>query len=68
MITRHGMPAGVLIGFANDDDWFEYPLENDPRFVKRVAAARESLRSSRGVCLEDVEGPDFTIRSLEARR
>ena len=55
VITRHGKPAGVLIGFATDDDWFEYRLENDPRFLKRIAAARESLRSGRGVRLEDVE-------------
>jgi len=26
VITRHGKPAGVLIGFASDDDWFEYRL------------------------------------------
>ena len=55
VITRHGKPAGVLIGFATDDDWFEYRLENDPRFLKRIAAARESLRAGRGVRLEDVE-------------
>ena len=55
VITRHGKPAGVLIGFATDDDWFEYRLENDPRFLKRIAAARESLRSGRGIRLEDVE-------------
>jgi len=23
VITRHGKPAGVLIGFKSDDDWFE---------------------------------------------
>ncbi len=23
VITRHGKPAGVLIGFKNEDDWFE---------------------------------------------
>jgi prevent-host-death family protein len=55
VITRHGKPAGVLIGFADDDDWFEYRLEHDPRFLKRIAAARESLRSGRGVRLEDVK-------------
>ena len=55
VITRHGKPAGVLIGFATDDDWFEYRLENDPRFLKRIAVARESLRSGRGVRLEDVK-------------
>lgn len=40
-ITRHGKPAGVLIGFASDDDWFDYRLENDARFLHRVADARE---------------------------
>jgi hypothetical protein len=44
-----------LIGFASEDDWFEYRLENDPRFLKRIAAAGESLRSGRGVRLEDVD-------------
>jgi prevent-host-death family protein len=55
VITRHGKPAGVLIGFGSEDAWFEYRLENDPRFLKRIAAARESLRSGRGARLEDVD-------------
>jgi prevent-host-death family protein len=24
IITRHGKPAGVLIGFESEDDWLEY--------------------------------------------
>jgi len=24
VITRHGKPAGVLIGFASEEDWFDY--------------------------------------------
>jgi len=55
VITRHGKPAGVLIGFESDDDWFEYRLVNDPRFLKRVAEARESIAAGRGVRLQDVE-------------
>ena len=54
VITRHGKPAGVLIGFASEDDWFDYRLENDPRFLRRVAQARRSLRAGRGVRLEDL--------------
>ena len=54
VITRHGKPAGVLIGFASEDDWFEYRLENDPRFLQRVDQARKSVRTGRGVRLEDV--------------
>ena len=33
VITRNGKPAGVLIGFASEDDWLDYRLENDPRFL-----------------------------------
>ena len=54
VITRHGKPAGVLIGFESEDDWIEYRLENDPRFLKRIEQARRSLRLGRGVRLEDV--------------
>ena len=55
VITRHGKPAGVLIGFESEDDWFDYRLENDPRFLRRVNEARKSLRAGRGVRLEDLE-------------
>lgn len=54
VITRHGKPAGVLIGFETEDDWFDYRLENDPRFLERIEKARASLRAGRGVRLEDV--------------
>ncbi len=55
VITRHGKPAGVLIGFESEDDWFDYRLEHDPRFLQRVESARRSLRAGRGVKLEDVK-------------
>jgi prevent-host-death family protein len=55
VITRHGKPAGVLLGFGSEDDWFDYRLENDPRFLRRIEQARESLRAGRGVKLEDLD-------------
>lgn len=55
VITRHGKPAGVLIGFRSEDDWFDYRLENDPRFLDRIARARESLRAGRGIRIEDLK-------------
>jgi prevent-host-death family protein len=54
VITRHGKPAGILIGFESEDDWFEYRLEHDPRFLKRIEAARQSLRAKGGTRLEDI--------------
>lgn len=54
VITRHGQPAGVIIGFASEDDWFDYQLENDPRFLARIETARQSLRQGRGLRIEDL--------------
>jgi prevent-host-death family protein len=55
VITRHGKPAGVLIGFASEDDWVDYRLEHDPCFLARIEQARQGLRAGRGTRLEDVE-------------
>ena len=57
LITRHGKPAGVLIGFESEDDWFDYRLEHHPEFLRRITEAREALRSGRGVRLEDLPSP-----------
>jgi prevent-host-death family protein len=54
VITRHGRPAGVLIGFGSEDDWFEYRLEHHPEFLRRIAAAREAFREGRGTPLREV--------------
>jgi prevent-host-death family protein len=53
IITRHGKPAGVLIGFRSEDEWFDYRLENDPRFLRRIQSARRSLKAGLGVPLEE---------------
>jgi hypothetical protein len=55
VITRHGKPAGILIGFGSEEDWFDYRLENDPRFRRRIDQARNSLRACRGIRLEDLD-------------
>jgi prevent-host-death family protein len=55
VITRHGRPAGILIGFRSEDDWFEYRLVHHPQFLERIAEAREAIRAGRGVRLEDFD-------------
>ena len=61
VITRHGRPAGVLIGFESEDDWFEYRLEHNPEFLRHIAQARTALERGQGVRLEDLE-PKATKR------
>ena len=54
VITRHGRPAGLLVGFASEDDWLDYRMEHDPGFLDRIASARASIQAGRGVRLEDL--------------
>lgn len=54
IILRHGKPAGVLVGFASEDDWFDYRLENDPAFLARISAARKSIAEGRGTRVEEL--------------
>jgi prevent-host-death family protein len=57
IITRHGRPAGILVGFASEEEWFDYQLENNPQFLTRIEQARTSLRNGKGVKLESVAKP-----------
>ncbi len=34
LITRHGKPTGVLIGFETEDDWFDDRQEHHPEFLR----------------------------------
>ena len=56
IITRHGVPIGVLIGFKESEDWWEEALLQNPYFQERIAQARRSAR----------EGKRFSIESLRA--
>jgi len=68
VITRHGKPAGVLIGFGSEDDWFDYRLENDPRFLQRIEQGRESLRAGRGIRLEDLDSTEHSKPATPAQK
>ena len=54
VITRHGRPAGVLIGFGTEEDWFDYRLAHHPEFVSRIRKARTDIAAGRGIRLEDL--------------
>ena len=69
VITRHGRPAGVLGGFASEDDWLDYRFENEPGFLDRIAKARASIQAGRGIRLDDLK-PALTAKtgSLSGKR
>ena len=54
VVTRHGRPAAVIIGFKDEDDWFDYRLENDERFLARIEQSRGQVREGRYTLLEDL--------------
>jgi PHD/YefM family antitoxin component YafN of YafNO toxin-antitoxin module len=54
VITRHGRPAGVLIGFGTEEDWFDYRLAHHPEFVGRIRKARADIAAGRRARLEDL--------------
>lgn len=58
VITKHGKPAGVLTGFATEEDWFDFRLENDPRFLKKIEESRASIRAGEGVPWKEVKRED----------
>jgi prevent-host-death family protein len=69
VITKHGKPAGVLTGFETEDDWFDFQLENDPRFLKKIEESRASVRAGRGIPWEKVkEEDDERTRASRIRR
>jgi prevent-host-death family protein len=55
LITRHGKPAAVVIGFRDEDDWFDYKLQHDERFLRRIAKARREIRDGKFVTLDDLQ-------------
>jgi prevent-host-death family protein len=54
VITRHGRPAGVLIGFGSEEDWFDYRLKHHPEFLRRIAKARADIAAGGAVRLEEL--------------
>jgi prevent-host-death family protein len=54
VITIHGRPAAVLIGFEDEDDWLEYRLLKDEKFLERVAQSRQQYQKGKYKTLEEL--------------
>lgn len=54
VVTVHGRPAAVIIGFADEDDWLEYQLLRDEKFLTRVAQSRRQYRSGKYKTLDEL--------------
>ena len=54
VITRHGRPAAIVIGFADEEDWIEYRLLNDERFLASIESARDNIKKGDFTRMEDL--------------
>ena len=49
------MVRAAMEKHLSEEDWFDYQLENDPRFLRRIESVRRNLRAGLGVPLEELE-------------
>jgi hypothetical protein len=54
VITIHGRPAALIIGFEDEDDWLEYRLLNNDEFLARIAESRQQYQEGKYRALEDI--------------
>lgn len=63
LVTRHGKPAGVIIGFPTEADYLDWKIENDPRFrvlmekslAQKAAGKTVSAAQARAMLLDEDE-------------
>ena len=52
MVTVHGRPAAVIHGLKDEDEWLEYRLLADEKFLARAAESRSQYKEGRYRTLE----------------
>jgi len=54
VVTIHGRPAAVIIGFEDEEDWLEYRLLNDEKFLARVSQSRQQYKEGKYKTLQEL--------------
>jgi len=54
IVTIHGRPAAVIVGFEDEDDWLEYRLLKDEKFLARIAESRRQYKAGKYKTLEEL--------------
>ena len=55
LITSHGKPVAIIKGFADEEEYLEYRLLNDPRFQRIIERSRGEAREGKVTQLSDLE-------------
>ena len=54
IVTIHGRPAAVILGFEDEEDWLEYRLLRDEKFLARIAESRRQYKEGKYKTLEEL--------------
>jgi prevent-host-death family protein len=54
VITIHGRPTAVIIGFEDEDDWLEYCLLNNDEFLAHIAESKKQYQEGKYRRLEEL--------------
>lgn len=55
LLTQNGRPLGVLVAFDDEEDWLDYQLEHDPRFLRRIEQARAEVAAGKTISIEQLK-------------
>jgi prevent-host-death family protein len=54
IVTIHGRPAAVIIGFEDEDNWLEYRLWKEGKFLARIFESRRKYKEGKYKILEEL--------------
>ena len=54
VVTSRGRHVAVIIGFEDEDDWLEYRLLKNERFLVRVSESRQQYKEGKYKTLEEL--------------
>lgn len=47
-----GKPVGYLVGFADEDDWIDYLMLNNPEFKTRLRRSLQDAKEGKTIAFE----------------
>jgi len=65
VVTRRGKPLAAVVPL-DSDDWEDFVVSQDPRFIEIIERSRASYRAKGGIPLEQIER-EFGLRPKAKR-
>lgn len=55
VLIHEGQPVGYLVGFADEDDWIDYLMLQDPKIRSQLHRSLEDVRAGKVIAFEQVK-------------